>query len=444
MAKAAQSVLGVLCVAALISLPGMQVSEQAAAEPVLALAAPRPEPALNEGPYSSPEDPSDYYVDRSGNAGRGGDARASAPAPTSTTTSNAQADNGKWLWPTPSKLITSPFGYRSDPFTGGSAFHSGIDFGDGCGTGTGATRPGTVCFAGPAGGYGLRVVVTHENGMSSSYSHLKGIAVQVGEHVDQGQLLGGVGTTGRSTGCHLHFEIMINGAFTDPMPYLQGNPAANPPTFGNGDVGYAPVAESPSASPTPEPSSSTDPCEVSDDPQDAADSGGMIPVGDPAAPGSASPKPCKTPSSSSSSSSSASESTTPSASDSSSTSTAPGSESSNPGGENSSSEPGSPSSQDSSSDTPSSPFSDAPSSEQSSPVPDSSTEQQSDPGTPPAPPVDPVPQVEPPVTSANQGADFAPSSAAFAPDVSEMASTAADFVPASTAVIETVAPSSAQ
>lgn len=303
MAKPAQSILGVLCVAALISLPGIQVAQQqVAAEPILAMAAPRAEqlqlePSVSAGPQSTAE-PADVVRAGDEGRGRGGPDR---PTVTKPATSTGQADNGKWLWPTPSKLITSPFGYRSDPFNGGSAFHSGIDFGDRCGTGTGATRPGTVTFAGPAGGYGLRVVVSHENGMSSSYSHLQAIAVSVGTKVEQGQLVGDVGTTGRSTGCHLHFEIMINGAFTDPLPYLQGNPAANPPAFGNGNVDYTPISDpsqSPSSSPSTSTSRPTDPCEISDDPQDAADSGGLIPVG-PAPSASASPKastvPCTTP-----------------------------------------------------------------------------------------------------------------------------------------------------
>lgn len=295
MGKGAKSVLGMLCVAALISLPTLQAGNSTSQSNLVAIAEPNsaqqnpevlaPEVDAEDG-LGGPVGSRDHQSDATHTA------RIPAPASSPVATSTLAPDNGKWVWPTPSKLITSPFGYRSDPFTGGSAFHSGLDLGDGCGTMVGATRPGIVTFAGPAGGYGNRVVVDHGQGIWSAYSHLQQVDVRVGQTVQQSELVGLVGTTGRSTGCHLHFEIIVNGGFADPLPYLQGQPVADPFTYGNGNIPAAPISEPDETSSSPTPSPTQDPCEVSEDPKDALDSGGLIPVDEPR---TADGKPCPTP-----------------------------------------------------------------------------------------------------------------------------------------------------
>lgn len=309
-----RTVLGLLCVAALISLPTLQMGNPGQNTALVAIAPDQgaPEYALTLQRAAAGRD---VGGPRPAAPAASSDAESTA-APTSTPEAlgTGGPDNGLWLWPTPSKLITSGFGYRSDPFTGGSAFHSGVDFSDACGTRVGATRPGTVTFAGVAGGYGNRVVVDHGGGVLSSYSHLQTITVAVGTAVNQSHVLGLVGTTGRSTGCHLHFEIMVNGGFSDPMPYLTGNPAANPTTFGNADIASAPTETPTSQSPaSPSPSPTDDPCSLSDDGQEVVDTGGMIPVSPTPSP-TTSRAPCPTASTSqppSTPASSSSESSTP-------------------------------------------------------------------------------------------------------------------------------------
>lgn len=195
------------------------------------------------------------------------------------------SDNGKWIWPTQSHQITSPFGFRTDPMNATTAFHSGLDLGASCGAEVWAPRAGTVIFAGPAGGYGNRVVLDHGNGLTSSYNHLRSFSIQVGDKVSQRQTLALAGTTGRSTGCHLHFEIMIGGKFTDPLPFLTGHASAKPETFGNGNVGYSPIkGNGASASGTPsgaKPGDKPQPCTVDVANDQATAYGGDIPIGGP-------------------------------------------------------------------------------------------------------------------------------------------------------------------
>lgn len=118
-----------------------------------------------------------------------------------------------YRWPTRGR-ISSPFGYR----WGG--FHTGIDLATGTGTPVTATRGGRVTHAGWRGSYGYLVIVSHGGGMSSYYAHLSAITVNVGQNVSQDTLIGRVGSTGRSTGPHLHFEIRENGDPHNPMNYL--------------------------------------------------------------------------------------------------------------------------------------------------------------------------------------------------------------------------------
>ncbi|WP_433876088.1 M23 family metallopeptidase [Sinomonas atrocyanea] len=117
---------------------------------------------------------------------------------------------------------TSPFGYRVSPISGWAGeFHRGQDFAAQCGTSVKAAAGGTVTFAGwhPYGG-GNRVVIDHGNGLETTYNHLSSFSVSVGQKVDRGALIALSGTTGASTGCHLHFEVMVNGDVVDPNGWL--------------------------------------------------------------------------------------------------------------------------------------------------------------------------------------------------------------------------------
>lgn len=122
------------------------------------------------------------------------------------------------------RSITSGFGYRRDPFNGRAAMHSGIDFKGGIGSPIFAAADGRVTFAGWRGGYGKAVEVTHANGMMTRYAHLSRIDVKAGQMVAAGATLGGLGSTGRSTGPHLHFEVRINDRAVNPRPFLETAP----------------------------------------------------------------------------------------------------------------------------------------------------------------------------------------------------------------------------
>jgi murein DD-endopeptidase MepM/ murein hydrolase activator NlpD len=115
----------------------------------------------------------------------------------------------------------SGFGPRIDPFTGEPAFHAGVDFAAPCGTRIEAAGIGQVVSAGDNGGYGNAIVINHGGGLATLYGHQSAFAVSAGEVVSQEQVIGYVGSTGHSTGCHLHFEVRIGGTPVDPAPYLQ-------------------------------------------------------------------------------------------------------------------------------------------------------------------------------------------------------------------------------
>jgi murein DD-endopeptidase MepM/ murein hydrolase activator NlpD len=122
------------------------------------------------------------------------------------------------------RSITSGFGYRHDPFNGRAAMHSGIDFKGAMGSPIFAAAEGRVTFAGRKGGYGNAVEVSHANGMLTRYAHLSRIDVRPGQMVAAGATLGGLGSTGRSTGPHLHFEVRINDRAVNPRPFLETAP----------------------------------------------------------------------------------------------------------------------------------------------------------------------------------------------------------------------------
>lgn len=120
--------------------------------------------------------------------------------------------------------VTSRFGFRRDPFNGRSAMHSGIDFKGPTGSPIMAAAKGRVSFAGRKGGYGKCVEIDHGNGLVTRYAHLSRIDAKVGQSIEAGETLGGLGSTGRSTGPHLHFEVRINGRAVNPRPFLETAP----------------------------------------------------------------------------------------------------------------------------------------------------------------------------------------------------------------------------
>lgn len=117
--------------------------------------------------------------------------------------------------------LSSGFGVRSDPFLGRPAMHTGLDFRASTGDPVRATANGRVVSAGWAGGYGRMVEIDHGNGLSTRYGHMSRINVKVGEQIHIGQVVGEVGSTGRSTGPHLHYETRIDGEAVDPQRFLR-------------------------------------------------------------------------------------------------------------------------------------------------------------------------------------------------------------------------------
>ncbi len=116
---------------------------------------------------------------------------------------------------------TSGFGPRRDPINGGSRMHNGLDFAGSRGTPIVAGGAGVVEFAGRQSGYGLTVEIRHNNGFMTRYAHLSRIRVSEGERVSRGELIGDMGTTGRSTGVHLHYEVHRNGTPVNPMTFIR-------------------------------------------------------------------------------------------------------------------------------------------------------------------------------------------------------------------------------
>ncbi|QGM47923.1 peptidoglycan DD-metalloendopeptidase family protein [Methylocystis heyeri] len=123
--------------------------------------------------------------------------------------------------------MTSTFGYRTDPFLGRPALHSGVDLREEYGTPARATAAGVVLSAGPTGGYGNMVEIDHGGGLTTRYAHLSSIAVSPGQQVSPGATVGRVGSTGRSTGPHLHYEVRIDGEAVDPARFLRAATALN-------------------------------------------------------------------------------------------------------------------------------------------------------------------------------------------------------------------------
>ena len=123
------------------------------------------------------------------------------------------------IWPAHGWL-TGMFGGRPDPFTGEPDIHQGIDIATDKGNPVYATADGKVQSAGAAGQYGNLIVIGHDFGLSTRYGHLSRFNVRVGQHVARGDVIGYVGSTGRSTGAHLHYEILANGRQINPLQLL--------------------------------------------------------------------------------------------------------------------------------------------------------------------------------------------------------------------------------
>jgi len=123
-------------------------------------------------------------------------------------------------WPLVSGWLTSTFGSRSDPITGEPEQHAGLDISADRGTPVHVTADGVVESAGYNGGYGNSILVNHGFGISTRYGHLSGYAIHVGEAVKRNQVIGYVGSTGHTTGSHLHYEILLNGEAVNPLRLL--------------------------------------------------------------------------------------------------------------------------------------------------------------------------------------------------------------------------------
>ena len=139
----------------------------------------------------------------------------------SSTSNNSTAVISNGSWPVPGySRISSPFGYRIHPVLGVKKLHTGIDIPAPTGTPAVAVASGTVIYSGVQGSYGNTVMIRHDNGLVSLYAHNSSLVVKVGDRVKKGQVVTKIGSTGRSTGPHLHFEIRVNGTPQNPLNYL--------------------------------------------------------------------------------------------------------------------------------------------------------------------------------------------------------------------------------
>lgn len=145
--------------------------------------------------------------------------QATSSSTSSGASSNAVVTSGSWPVPGYSR-ISSPYGYRIHPVTGASSIHTGIDIPAPTGTPVTAYDSGTVIYSGVQGTYGNTVMIRHNDGKVTLYAHNSALNVSVGQTVQKGQVVAKIGSTGRSTGPHLHFEIRVNGSHTNPMNYI--------------------------------------------------------------------------------------------------------------------------------------------------------------------------------------------------------------------------------
>ncbi|MGB3723290.1 MAG: peptidoglycan DD-metalloendopeptidase family protein [Pacificimonas sp.] len=123
--------------------------------------------------------------------------------------------------PVKSYTYTSSYGIRFDPFKGTTAMHQGVDMSGPVGEPIYAAADGVVTKSGRHGGYGKLVEIDHGKGMTTRYAHMSRLNVKIGDHISAGEQIGGMGSTGRSTGSHLHYEVRIDGRAVNPMPFLE-------------------------------------------------------------------------------------------------------------------------------------------------------------------------------------------------------------------------------
>jgi murein DD-endopeptidase MepM/ murein hydrolase activator NlpD len=123
------------------------------------------------------------------------------------------------IWPVRG-LITAGYGYRVSPFTGQREMHEGLDIAAPFGTPIGATADGVVSFVGPLSAFGNVVFINHGHGFTTFYAHLSSARVKEGQPVKRGQIIAAVGSTGRTTGPHVHYEVQVNGATVNPLKYI--------------------------------------------------------------------------------------------------------------------------------------------------------------------------------------------------------------------------------
>jgi murein DD-endopeptidase MepM/ murein hydrolase activator NlpD len=150
-----------------------------------------------EASYSEPETEAAYYEE---------------PAPVYSSTG--------MIWPTSATYISSYFGYRVSPTYGASSYHEGLDIAGSTGDPIWAAAGGTVTAAGDGGGMGNYVTISHGNGVSTVYMHCSALYVSAGQYVSQGETIAAMGSTGISTGPHLHFSVVVGGTYVDPLGYI--------------------------------------------------------------------------------------------------------------------------------------------------------------------------------------------------------------------------------
>lgn len=156
-------------------------------------------------------------------AQRAAEAAAAAAAAGGSSGGGSANASGSFLWPVASYVyVSSRFGLRVHPITGQKKSHTGIDIASNQGTAVYASDGGSVTLAGWNGGYGNCIMIDHGNGYVTLYGHLSSISVSVGQTVSQGTTIGAVGSTGNSTGPHLHFEVLKNGTRIDPEQFFSG------------------------------------------------------------------------------------------------------------------------------------------------------------------------------------------------------------------------------
>ncbi len=137
-----------------------------------------------------------------------------------TSSSTSYSSESYMIWPCSSTYISSYFGYREAPTYGASTYHEGIDIAGYYGESIYAAMSGTVTTAGWGGGTGNYIVIDHGNGLKTVYMHLADYYVSAGQYVSQGSTIGAMGSTGISTGTHLHFSVIVNGEYVDPLWYV--------------------------------------------------------------------------------------------------------------------------------------------------------------------------------------------------------------------------------